>query len=224
MVSVCLTSDAHLQHLLSSLGFSYLGHRVTLHGCSSKAQLLFLILDKGYFLTVAPSDLQRGIAPLGPPAPAQPPLLGHVVAPPCRCHWPRTWVAPLSCSCASAAWHSQPPPLFSNNLFPYLLFCNRSSRISLSHQFLLQVFNPVNQGLAAVSKALQSCPTLCDPIDGSPPGSPIPGILQARTLEWVAIAFSNAWKWKWSRSVMIGFGYPISISDGNEEKGRTGRM
>ena len=42
----------------------------------------------------------------------------------------------------------------------------------------------------------QSCPTLCDPIDGSPPGSPIPGILQARTLEWVAISFSNAWKWK----------------------------
>ena len=41
-----------------------------------------------------------------------------------------------------------------------------------------------------------ACPTLCDPIDGSPPGSPIPGILQARTLEWVAISFSNAWKWK----------------------------
>ena len=46
------------------------------------------------------------------------------------------------------------------------------------------------------AKSLQSCPTLCDPIDGSPPGSPVPGILQARTLEWVAISFSNAWKWK----------------------------
>ena len=44
--------------------------------------------------------------------------------------------------------------------------------------------------------SLQSCPTLCDPIDGSPPGSLVPGILQARTLEWVAISFSNAWKWK----------------------------
>ena len=44
--------------------------------------------------------------------------------------------------------------------------------------------------------SLQSCPTLCDPIDGSPPGSPVPGILQARILEWVAISFSNAWKWK----------------------------
>ena len=49
---------------------------------------------------------------------------------------------------------------------------------------------------AAAAKSLQSCLTLCDPIDGSPPGSPIPGILQARTLEWVAVSFSNAWKWK----------------------------
>ena len=46
------------------------------------------------------------------------------------------------------------------------------------------------------AKSLQSCPTLCDPIDGSLPGSPVPGILQARTLEWVGISFSNAWKWK----------------------------
>ena len=49
-------------------------------------------------------------------------------------------------------------------------------------------------GAASAAKSLQSCPTLCDPIDGSPPGSPVPGILQARTLEWVAIAFSNAGK------------------------------
>ena len=49
---------------------------------------------------------------------------------------------------------------------------------------------------SSTAKSLQSCPTPCDPIDGSPPGSPIPGILQARTLEWVAISFSNAWKWK----------------------------
>ena len=48
----------------------------------------------------------------------------------------------------------------------------------------------------ATAKSLQLCPTLCDPIDSSPPGSPIPGILQARTLEWVAISFFNAWKWK----------------------------
>ena len=49
---------------------------------------------------------------------------------------------------------------------------------------------------AAAAKSLHSCPTLCNPIDGSPPGTPIPGILQARTLEWVAISFSTAWKWK----------------------------
>ena len=49
---------------------------------------------------------------------------------------------------------------------------------------------------AAAATSLQSCPTLCDLIDGSPPGSPVPGILQARTLEWAAISFSNAWKWK----------------------------
>ena len=50
--------------------------------------------------------------------------------------------------------------------------------------------------MIAAAKSLQSCPTLCDPIDGSPPGSAVPGILQARTLEWVAISFSNASKWK----------------------------
>ena len=49
-----------------------------------------------------------------------------------------------------------------------------------------------NEAAAAAAKSLQSCPTLCDPIDGSPPGSAAPGILQARTLEWVAVSFSNA--------------------------------
>ena len=61
----------------------------------------------------------------------------------------------------------------------------------LSHVLLL-----LYHAAAAAAKPLQSCPTLCDPRDGSPPGSPVPGILQARTLEWVAISFSNAWKWK----------------------------
>ena len=75
MVSVFLPSDALSQHLPSYLGFSYLGHGVSLHGCSSKARLLLLTLDEGYLLTVAGPDLQRGIAPLGPPLPAQPPLL-----------------------------------------------------------------------------------------------------------------------------------------------------
>ena len=65
---------------------------------------------------------------------------------------------------------------------------------------------------AAAAKSLQSCPTLCDPIDGSPPGSPAPGILQARTLEWVAISFSNARKWKWSRSVVSDSSDPMDCS------------
>ena len=56
--------------------------------------------------------------------------------------------------------------------------------------------NSTSAAAGATAKSLQSCPTLCDPIDGSLPGSAIPGILQARTLEWVAISFSNAWKWK----------------------------
>ena len=72
---MCLPSDALLQHLPSYLGFSYLGLGVSPLGCSSKVQPLFLTLDEGYLLTTALPDLQRGIAPLGPPVPAQPPLL-----------------------------------------------------------------------------------------------------------------------------------------------------
>ena len=63
-------------------------------------------------------------------------------------------------------------------------------------KYSLGISNFLEEISAAAAKSLQSCPTLCDPIDGSPPGSPFPGILQARTLEWVAISFSNAWKWK----------------------------
>ena len=85
MVSVYLPFDALLQHLPPYLGFSYLGHGVSRHGCSSKAQTLFLTLDEGYLLTTALSDLQHGMAPLGPPVPAQPLLLGRGVAPPGCC-------------------------------------------------------------------------------------------------------------------------------------------
>ena len=88
---MCLPSDALLQHLPSYLGFSYLGHGVSLHGCSSKAQPLLLTLDKWYLLTTALPDLEHGIAPLGPPAPAQPLLLGRGVAPPSRRPLPRVW-------------------------------------------------------------------------------------------------------------------------------------
>ena len=68
--------------------------------------------------------------------------------------------------------------------------------ISLLPEWMYRESNASIDSAAAAVKSLQSCPTLCDPIDGSPPGSLVPGILQARTLEWVAISFSNAWKWK----------------------------
>ena len=79
------------------------------------------------------------------------------------------------------------PPLLLQNMlhFSYLIFIWLSS-----HMKLLLNFYSLNEP-AAAAKSLQSCPTLCDPIDGSPPGSAVPGILQPRTLEWVAISFST---------------------------------
>ena len=66
----------------------------------------------------------------------------------------------------------------------------------LNRHFFEEDIQMTNRYIAAAAMSLQSCPTLCNPIDGSPPGSPVPGTLQARTLEWIAISFSNAWKWK----------------------------
>ena len=74
----------------------------------------------------------------------------------------------------------------------FTVLCFSCLSKNLPHLSLLFLFNCCC--LLLLSR--QSCPTLCDPIDGSSPGSPIPGILQARTVEWVAISFSNAWKWK----------------------------
>ena len=81
MVSVCLPSDALSQHLWSYLGFSYLGRGVSLHGCSSKVQLLLLTLDQGYLLMATPPDLEHRVAPLGLSVPTQPQLPGRGVAP-----------------------------------------------------------------------------------------------------------------------------------------------
>ena len=138
---MCLPSDALLQHLPSYLGFSYLELGVSLHGCSSKAQALLLTLDEGYLLTATPPDLQSGIAPLGPPAPAQPWLLGSGVGPPGHRPWPQAWgsssrpppltssteyllldappdlgrrVAPLGRSCTITVWYSRLLPLTSD--------------------------------------------------------------------------------------------------------------
>ena len=74
----------------------------------------------------------------------------------------------------------------NHRLFKMMFSVGKGTFSSLSIRFIA----------AAAAKSLQSCPTLCDPIDGSPPGSSVHGILQARILEWVAIFFSNAWKWK----------------------------
>ena len=82
----------------------------------------------------------------------------------------------------------------SSPALAFRFFTTESPRQSLPLWFLTSVC--VMIAAAAAAKSLQSCPTLCDPIDGSPPGSAVPRILQARTLEWVAISLSNAWKWK----------------------------
>ena len=66
----------------------------------------------------------------------------------------------------------------------------------MKQRYYMTVCKAVLFHFMSAAKSLQSCPTLCDPINGSPPGFPVPGILQARILEWVAISFSNAWKWK----------------------------
>ena len=106
-------------------------------------------------------------------------------------------------------WHEEgagcPPPVFicpsSSYLWsaPAAVFTHHSLFIPTKSGFPPHWYYPAASSItaaAAAAKSLQSCPTLCDPIDSSQPGSPIPGILQARTLEWVVISFSNAWKWK----------------------------
>ena len=83
---------------------------------------------------------------------------------------------------------SQPPPLNFSSFIPYV-HCVLTPAW-LCHEYIMALAPTA----VSAAKSLQSCPTLCSPIDSFPPGSPVPGILQARTLEWVAISFSNAWK------------------------------
>ena len=127
-------------------------------------------------------------------------------------HWVSDAIQPsntLSSPSLPAFNLSQHQGLFQWKVFS--VSCGQSIRASVSTSMLtmnIQEWFPLgwtgwiylqSKGLyaaAAAAKLFQSCPTLCDPIDGSPPGSPIPGILKARTLEWVAISFSKAWKWK----------------------------
>ena len=116
----------------------------------------------------------------------------------CRC-WVLGWLSHGLCA------HSSLTRDWTESTFPALegrfltsggpgTFCksNKKHQQIFYKIYLITFF----YSAAAAAKLLQSCPTLCDPIDSSPPGSPVPGILQARTLEWVAISFSNVWKWK----------------------------
>ena len=126
MVSVCLPSDALVQHLPSYLSFSYLGRGVSLHGCSSKVQPMLLTLDKGYLLTAALPDLQRGIAPLGPPVPTQP-RCG--VGPHSHRPWPWmwgccSWPRPLASGVGTWGSSSRLPPLASG--FGVAIIVNKS--------------------------------------------------------------------------------------------------
>ena len=127
---------------------------------------------------------------------------------------------------SSVFFHLVPSPLIVD-LCPFLLFI-RKKDISLTHHYqfkTVMLATPPKEEIkvfmssmatAAAAKSLQSCPTLCNPIDGSPPGSTIPGILQARTLEWVAISFSNAWKWKVKvKSVMSDSLQPHGLQPAN---------
>ena len=111
----------------------------------------------------------------------------------CWCH--------LKSSIQSLLWNqktSESPRIFLE--LKTIKPCFRPSESAISRiprwSLCLIFRNTAAAAAAAAAKSLQSCPTVCDPRDGSPPGSPVPGILQARTLEWVASSFSNAWKWK----------------------------
>jgi len=112
-----------------------------------------------------------------------------------------TFIAPLTPSSLLCPL-LQPTPLRSApqllHTLPYLpplYFCTWDVKNNHKAEILFRCAIR-HSGLYYTAKSLQLCLTLCDPIDGSPPGSPVPGILQARTLEWLAISFSNAWKWK----------------------------
>ena len=104
------------------------------------------------------------------------------------------------------SWDSETVPWYLDRIFSLskknICLCSwRCLALPPAHRTFkwyspLCIFRLTDSRNAAAAKSLQSCPTLFDLTDGSPPGSPVPGILQARVLEWVAISFSNAWKWK----------------------------
>ena len=143
--------------------------------------------------------------------------MGRAVFPPCCLTWDKSissvqllscaqlFVTPMDCSTQNFPIHHQLSELAQTHVYQVGDASQPSHPLSSpSPAFSLVGADkyssiPLIWGTAAATaaaKSLQLCPTLCNPIDGSPPGSPIPGILQARTLEWVAISFFNAWKQK----------------------------
>ena len=112
--------------------------------------------------------------------------------------WTVTHQAPLSMVFhRQEYWSALPFPSSGNLLDPGIKLPSPALPVSLALKWILYHWATWEAWeTSAAAKSLQSCLTLCDPVDVSPPGSPVPGILQARTLEWVAISSSNAWKWK----------------------------
>ena len=131
MVSLCLPSDAFSQHLLYYLGFSYLGRGVSLHGCSSKVQLLLLTLEEGYLIRAAPPDLERGVAALGPPVPWQPGALG-------RCPWP--WARGRSSRPCFCVVHPSRSALSFNIVVHYKMFTMRFLITICDHMKSIQYY------------------------------------------------------------------------------------
>ena len=118
--------------------------------------------------------------------------------------WPKVYLQNTGCFKKKKKWIDLDKIICQNVYDPHISTCKKRGRkrkrqiVRKEDRNWLTQWTEMNRldAAAAAAKSLQSCPTLCNPIDGSPPGSPIHGILQARTLEWVAISFSNAWKWK----------------------------
>ena len=114
--------------------------------------------------------------------------------------WTIPCVKHSSCGLDNVHSSASPTSRLLLGLFRWFLFlyfsCGHRPFSLLTLCTLFASCQDFNCILKAAAKSPQSCPTLCNPRDGSPPGSPVPGILQARTLEWVAISFSSAWKWK----------------------------
>ena len=161
MASVCLPSDAVLQHLQSYLGFSYLGCGVSLHGCSIKVQPLLLTLDEGYLFTATLPDLQRGIAPLGPPAPTQPLLLGRGVAPSSCRPWPQVWGICQKINSFSICFYflSIPTPFSGHQKSPPSVFFNElnCNWIPIFHSTFLPKRLAINPGTSFISISETLC-------------------------------------------------------------------